>query len=389
MCGAFEEVNSQFPQSGNSHDDRMDNNSSKVAVGDRIGVGINASISQMFFVKNGLVVKTLPLEYAQESDISTLHIAISLEKLNDAVLIDKMGTASAKIQVLTSRIIPKLPKLSPFEPDKQSRGAAVNVLKSPLDQEVVVVGAMKKSRVVVLNSHGGIFFPSAHHPRGVGYFETSLKLPKDAQVVIGAMMYNSNTERSKSFKTSVFWSNQGRFYRGVQPKHFYDKNEKNGANEVEGGEEDSLSAFNVFEMDVMFFTVNGEGFPESGGDDSRARSEMAKEEARWERVLGIASEHVLPHHKLDDNKYVNEIKASKVPKLWETGSTPHCTPRDSRKMMMTDAAAEAALGAVAPLLSASSTSRLIEDLASSSPTRPTFLLSQVILGRPDLKVLLS
>lgn len=93
------------------------------------------------------------------SDISMLHIAISLEKLNDAVLIDKMGTASAKIQVLTSRIVPKLPKLSPFEPDKQSRGAAMKVLKSALDQEVVVVGAMNKSRVVVLHSHGGIFFP--------------------------------------------------------------------------------------------------------------------------------------------------------------------------------------------------------------------------------------
>ena len=175
MCGTFEEVNSQLHQISKSHIDRMENNSSKVAVGDRIGVGINASISQMFFVKNGLVVKTLPLESSQESsvylfqkpcspdkvfsDISTLHIAISLEKLNDAVLIDKMGIESAKIQALTSWVVPKLPKLSPFEPDKQSRGATLKVLKSSLDQELVVVGAFKKSRVVVLNSHGGIFFP--------------------------------------------------------------------------------------------------------------------------------------------------------------------------------------------------------------------------------------
>ena len=62
-------------------------------------------------------------------------------------------------------------------------------------------------------------------------------------------------------------------------------------------------------------TPRRQGFPESGGDESRARSEMAKEEARWERVLGIASEHVLPHHKLDDNKYVDEIKGRAPPAL--------------------------------------------------------------------------
>ena len=48
----------------------------------------------------------------------------------------------------------------------------------------------------------------------------------------------------------MFWSNHGRFYRDVQPKHFYDKNEKNGANEVEGEEEDTSSAFNV-DQDVI------------------------------------------------------------------------------------------------------------------------------------------
>lgn len=61
----------------------------------------------------------------------------------------------------------------------------------------------------------------------------------------------------------MFWSNQGRFYRDAQPKNFYDKNEKNGANEVEGGEEDASSAFNV-DQDVIGVGIVRETFRDEG-----------------------------------------------------------------------------------------------------------------------------